>query len=95
MTIRAQYYELHITMEGDAKRIQHFVEMMHWKFSAIDKDPVLGEGVKCYATIHLHRDTNYDSILAQLNHTANGLIDYGCEVIRKKIEFVQYDELVQ
>lgn len=54
-------YELHVTMVGDEARNQALTELAPmwlgtWKFSKIDGDPVLGAGVKQYATAHPYCD---------------------------------------
>lgn len=93
--MRKQYYELHITCEGDPKIVAPLVESIGWKFSAIDKDIVLGDGVKCYATRHLHIDTPDVQISEALLNNSNILMARGVKVVRRKIEKVVFDELIK
>lgn len=86
-----RYYEAHITMLGDPAFIRPFVEAAKWKFSAIDGDPVLGAGVKCYATKQFSGKRGVTNVLKELEETAAFVHGANCEVIRKKIELVVYD----
>jgi hypothetical protein len=87
-----QYYECHVTMLGDPVAIRPYVEGLKWKFSAIDGDPVLGEGVKCYATRLFKKSLGESKVTDELLHTANELFKQGCKVLRRKVEFVIYDD---
>lgn len=92
-TSTKQYYECHITMLGDKDTIRIPVELRHWKFSAIDGDPTLGDGIKCYATRHFNYKLPEEEVLTRLELMANYLRDTcGIEVIRRKIERVIYDD---
>lgn len=91
-----EYYECHITMLGNPKLIKPLVEEQKWKFSAIDGDPVLGDGIKCYATKLFPAKLGEDDVKASLVATAAALTcnsgDDDLEVIRTKIERVVYDD---
>ncbi len=87
------YFECHITMLGDPKEIEPLVKNTGWKFSAINGDPVLGDGIKCYATMlfsSLLKDDSY--CLNQLISTAVALEGLGVKVLRRKVERVIYDD---
>lgn len=86
------YYEAHITMLGKPTRIQPVVEAIRWKFSSIDGDPTLGTGIKCYATRHFKASRSKEEVLDELLRIAKVLSISGCEVIRRKIELVIYDD---
>lgn len=86
-----QYYECHVTMTGDPRHVRVAVEDLGWKFSAIDGDPVLGEGVKCYATRQFKGTLNANTVLLNLNHAADRL-SLRWPVIRRKIELVIFDD---
>jgi hypothetical protein len=87
-----KYYELHLTMEGDPKVIRPVVEAFRWKFSAIDGDIVVGDGVKCYATKHY----NYRYSPSEMKDTIIGAASWveaaGVKVIRRKVELVIFDD---
>jgi len=85
------YYEFHITMIGDPTTIKKHVEDAGWKFSAIDGDPSLGDGVKCYATSHMNSKKSAEQALEHLQNTAGVLRSKGCVIVREKIELVIYD----
>ena len=86
------YYEMHITMLGSKDILAPMVKKMGWKFSAIDGDPVLGDGIKCYATAWLSpRRISQDEAVLTLTGTADILKHWGANVIREKIELVIYD----
>lgn len=97
--IKKQYYELHITMLGVPNLVKQVVEQIGWKFSCIDGDPTLGEGVKCYATTHLHSSLSLKEVKHFLNIATENLEIYSAAecitVLRKKVEFVVYDELIK
>jgi len=86
------YYECHITMTGDKDTIKKLVEDQKWKFSCIDGDPTLGDGLKCYATRHFNVRENQDLILSKLLDIADRFSHSGINVLRRKIERVIYDD---
>jgi hypothetical protein len=87
-----EYYECHITMEGDKAFIEAQVKAIGWTFSAIDKDIILGDGVKCYATHH-YNSVKYtkEEVISKVTHYAHQLRGNGCRVIREKVELVIHD----
>jgi hypothetical protein len=87
------YYEAHITMMGERDQVQLLVEGLGWKFSCIDGDPVLGAGVKCYATHFMNpRRFTRSEAINDLNIVADKLESMGAIVTRRKIEEVIYDD---
>lgn len=87
------YYECHITVEDpnyDWCRI--LIENMKWKYSRIDGDPIMGPGVKQYATRHYNSKLDKEKVLDELFSAANELIDNGIKVTRRKIELVIWDD---
>ena len=72
-------YELHITLLEP-------VELEGWKSSAIDGDPLLGDGVKYYLTTYsVSEEQGHDKINQALDVLHNK------KVIRAKIEHIVYD----
>lgn len=92
-------YECHITIEQRDSESRTYIEMQvtkryGWRFSAIDGDPVLGAGVKCYATRHFGDALNIDEVMEELDIAAYALENAGLKVIRKKIELIIFDKLL-
>lgn len=87
-----QYYECHVTMTGDPQILRPLVEDLKWKFSCIDGDVVLGDGVKCYATMLYNQRMRPGLVLSLLHSVANQLTEMGATVLRKKMEQVLYDD---
>lgn len=85
------YYECHITLNGDPKRIETAVKNLCWKFSKIDGDPVMGDGVKCYATRHFNARKSPKFVLMFMHDTADCL-SRSFEVTRRKVELVIFDD---
>lgn len=86
-----QYYECHITMLGDPVVIRPFVEELKWKFSCIDGDPSLGDGLKCYATYFFNAKLTEQAVINKLQAVGMALRTVGINVIRLKTERVVYD----
>lgn len=63
-----------------------------WKFSSIEGDIVLGDGIKCYATRLTNSRKPIDDVLKELHETADNLVNAGAEVMRRKTELVIYDD---
>lgn len=97
MTVKS-YYECHVTFTSDQKYLEQakgLAALIGWKFSKIDGDPVLGEGVKCYLTTHYNARKSVDRIKRMLNAAHNDLENHGFKVLRKKIELVIHDEIIK
>lgn len=87
-----KYYECHITLEGNRTSTKSKVEAIGWKFSAIDGDPVLGDGVKCYATKHYNERFTENEVTEKVCNAAEMLQDAGMTVTRRKVELVIFDD---
>lgn len=87
-----QYYECHVTFMGDEGSIEPPSHLPRgWKFSRIDGDPTLGDGVKCYLTRHLPTRLVLAQVVGQLNQAARALTARGYRVLRLKVELVVHD----
>lgn len=86
------YFEAHVTMTGDPAAIRPAVEDLGWKFSAIDGDANLGDGIKCYATRQMNERIGEQGALWELMFAADFLAKEGYTVIRRKIERVIFDD---
>lgn len=64
-----------------------------WKFSRIDGDPVLGQGVKSYLTRQFKDSRPLEEVVNEVEFAAAQLRDSGPEfvVLRTKVEHVCYD----
>lgn len=94
-----QYYECHITLEKSDTQsfdyIETFVKSIKWKFSCINGDPVLGPGVKCYATKHFNIKLFEEDVLEKLLEASDHLKKLGIKVTRRKIEKVVFDDRIK
>jgi len=87
-----QYYEAHVTMLGSPAGIEPLVTALGWKFSAIDGDPNLGTGVKCYATRQFNKRFGEMLAIDNLLMAAGRLEAAGVKVLRRKVELVVFDD---
>lgn len=83
------YYEVHITLVTDK-----IPDLKSWSYSKIDKDIVLGEGVKSYLTKHFTKHKTVEEITLELEQAKEELIQKGFTVLRTKIESVIYDSKI-
>ncbi len=79
-------------MLGDPETIKPLVERFGWKFSCINGDPVLGDGVKCYATMLYAKSKGEDWVKGRLLYIALKMKNEGVKVLRRKVELVIYDD---
>lgn len=86
------YYECHITILGDPNLIRPVVEDIKWKFSYINGDPTLGNGIRCYATALFSDKLSVYKVKQFINSTAAELKNKGLTIVRQKIEKTLYDE---
>lgn len=87
------YYECHITIKSKRPDLTaQLVECYGWTFSQIDGDPVLGKGVKCYATKHYNAKYTVDEVKEELTMAHAALIDPIHKIVRRKVELVLIDE---
>lgn len=91
-----QYYEAHVTMQADIiyhPAIREFVEGCGWKFSAINGDINLGDGIKCYATRQYNTRQGEFVTVNILQEMADNCAKLrGVEVVRRKVEIVIFDD---
>ena len=85
------YYELHVTMLTGIGEPEARTKYIRWKYSAIDSDPDLGEGVRCYATKHVHASVPVQTVIGILEEAMTRLSELGCCVVRGKVEHILYD----
>lgn len=89
-----RYFEAHVTMEAppsEAPRVAAAVKAIGWRFSAINGDPILGDGVKMYATTHWNERIGIEVAVRRL-HQAAGMLGAQHKVVRRKVELVLYDD---
>lgn len=88
-----EYYECHITIASTVPDdVQKKVKEIGWLFSAIDGDPNLGPGVKCYATRQFPDRIPLVEVERYLREAAQCLKWDGFAIRRLKIERVLLDE---
>jgi len=87
-----QYYECHITFTGDALEGEAAVKYVRWKWSHIAGDPIMGAGVRQYATMHYNVRKDKDWIWQRMQDIRTFLDTAGLPVSRCKIEVVLMDE---
>lgn len=85
------YYEAHVTMTGDKNALKRATEDCGWRFSAIDGDANLGDGVKLYATTQMNSKIGDAAAIKKMSVMAETLRASGANVIREKVEVVIYD----
>lgn len=88
----SSYYECHITMEGNPEKIRPVVESRKWKFSCIDGDINLGDGIKCYATKQFNKKFDAKTIQSKLFDMAIVIEHFDIRVLRRKVEVVIFDD---
>ncbi len=88
------YYECHVTIDGNPEIVRPLVQETKWKFSAIDGDSNLGDGVKCYATRQLNAKIPANEVLENLHRVADWLQEKGLKILRRKVEMVLYDDKI-
>lgn len=88
----AESFEAHITIDKKYSykldRLLEYFLSIKWKFSAIDGDPILGAGSKCYLTAH---DTNQVVLKERMDYVVMVLSQYDIPYIRLKIEHIIFD----
>ena len=85
-------YECHITMVGEAAHLESVVKFFEWHFSKIDGDPVLGKGIKCYATKNYTVvDYTLIEVIQEMERIARGISNQGINIVRTKVEQIVYD----
>lgn len=88
------HFEVHITFNSTPEGIEEFVKSIGWKFSKIDGDPKLGEGVKSYATLHTTLEFGFAKTKILLHSAVETFLMQEYVPIRMKIETVVYDKLI-
>jgi hypothetical protein len=98
------YYECHVTVESgpfltnDEIAMRAVLKPTVWSFSRIADDIVLGAGIKFYATAHFDLKVKRISrreVMAQMDGIIAALQRASLKVVRKKIECVVEDQLVE
>ncbi len=86
-------FECHLTIDVPLNRLgqlrDEIEDTIYWKFSRITDDPLLGQGVFCYATAHFSDAVKATKETCDLSEALE-LMDF--TVARRKIEIVMFDE---
>lgn len=86
-------FECHITYPRDkADIIEKFASDLHWKFSKIDGDPVLGKEIFCYLTTH---SDDYMKMFSKMIATVHTISNEDIKPVREKIELIMFDTKVK
>lgn len=89
-------YEVHITMDEAKDRecfVKSIVDSLGYTFSKIDNDLMIGPGTKMYATANYPLTSEgYELPAKQMHEAMKILKEYGCKVIRAKIELILFDK---
>ena len=88
-----KYYECHITLIAKPESKTHLEKETGWKFSIIDGDPLLGDGIKSYLTRHYPKTMSEADIIKEMKYASDICIVHGFDVLRAKIELVLYDDI--
>ncbi len=92
-------YEAHITIDAHPSEVSYLEKFCttdtYWKFSKIDGDPVLGNGVKVYFTAHAKDIAGYLLLKAQMKIVSKAFSVYklymNSKIVRMKIEKICFD----
>lgn len=92
------YFECHITvalrdLDMDEYLTQKILLAAGWKFSKIDGDPRLGDGVKMYGTSWFPVDYGVKDTIRAMEDLAGTLRNANMKVLRSKVETVVYDKV--
>lgn len=83
-------FEAHIIFDSEhAESVSVMAKLAGWKFSKIDGDPYLGNGVRCYLTRH---GADRMKLEANMRGVVAGAQALGFPALRMKIEHVILDE---
>jgi len=83
-------FELHITMVGDDDKIRYHTLARGGKYSRIDGDPILGAGIKQYATFHTESENPAD-VINITKELAEAFSMPEVRVLRFKVEEIIFD----
>lgn len=82
-------FECHITIPKVNAEVGEMVaKALHWKWSCIDGDPVLGRQAFGYLTTH---GDEFFALRERMRQATHDLLCQGVPVIREKIEKIVYD----
>lgn len=83
-------FELHLTFPASQREMVRQVAKTapQWTFSAIDNDPILGPGVKCYLTSY---DKDYGNAVSKVRAMGLYCAQNGLLPLREKVEMIVYD----
>lgn len=87
----SEYYECHITMQGNNKELKSFLANYGWKYSAIAGDPVLGGNLYYYATKHFASIDSEQDVVDKTKAMSEILRKSDYDVVRHKVEYIVFD----
>lgn len=82
-------FEAHITCHiRHAIVVEKLSKELHWNFSKIEGDPLLGAKPHCYLTSHA---ITFLELYGRMKAAVGVCSQEGVEVLREKIELIMYD----